>query len=83
MNARLVVPSRSPEKLGAAIVQLAQSPELRKEMGLSGQERVRNVFSLSKCVEDYRKLYEGLLRRPDLAVEKILQGEAYGDSERG
>jgi len=79
----LVVPSRSPENLGAAIVQLAQSPELRKEMGLSGQERVRKVFSLSKCVEDYRKLYEGLLRRPDLAVEKILQSEAYGDSERG
>lgn len=56
-----IVPARCPEKLGRAILDLANDPERRKRMGLTGRERVQQFFSIDACVAEYEKLYEELM----------------------
>lgn len=59
----LVVPPRNPAALGAAILRLARDPALRQRLGQAGQKRVREEFSLDRCVASHRALYEELLAR--------------------
>jgi glycosyltransferase involved in cell wall biosynthesis len=58
----LVVPPRDSDKLGGAILRLARDSELRKRMGEAGRKRVEENFSLDKCVDNYARLYECLLK---------------------
>jgi glycosyltransferase involved in cell wall biosynthesis len=58
----LVVPPRNPKALGAAIVNLALDPELRRRMGRAGRERVEKYFGIDRCVANYARLYAGLGR---------------------
>ena len=55
----LVVPHGTVEPLAAALRTLAASPELRRDMGMAGRERVLRDFSLesfaARTVEVYRK----------------------------
>jgi len=43
------------------INELADSPELRKEMGQFNRERIENEFTLEKMVKNYRSLFEEIL----------------------
>lgn len=53
----LVVPSRDPVALGAALKKLAEQPELRTEFGKAGKRRQQEEFSLEACVEAYENMY--------------------------
>jgi glycosyltransferase involved in cell wall biosynthesis len=57
----LVVPPRDPERLGEAILRLAQDPVLRQRLGEAGQARAKERFSLKACIDHYEVLYRGLL----------------------
>jgi glycosyltransferase involved in cell wall biosynthesis len=54
----VLVPSRSPEKLADAIVDLVRRPETVRAMGRRGREWVEQHFSLDRMVEKYEELYE-------------------------
>ncbi len=58
----LLVPPQDPEALTAAILRLLQDPARRTAMGRAGRERVQRLFSVSRMVRDYARLFEGLAR---------------------
>jgi glycosyltransferase involved in cell wall biosynthesis len=51
-----VVPARSPQRLGEALLRLA-TDEDRGAMGLLGRCRVQERFSVSACIDAYLKVY--------------------------
>ena len=61
----LVVPSRDPTALGDAVLRLARDPELRRRLGSAGRRRVKQEFSVERCVDSHTSLYEELLARLD------------------
>ncbi len=56
-----VVPAKSPEKLAEAILMLANNSELRTKMGKANRLRIEDKFSLERCVENYKLLYQEVL----------------------
>jgi glycosyltransferase involved in cell wall biosynthesis len=56
-----VVPPADPAALAAALLRLAQHPDLRRKLGTAGRARVSTVFTLDACVANYRALYDELL----------------------
>ena len=61
-----VVPARNPDKLGAAILSLANDPKGRRKMGQAGRKRAMACFDIDACVTRYVRLYEALLRGESL-----------------
>jgi glycosyltransferase involved in cell wall biosynthesis len=59
----LIVPPHDPLGLGAAIIHLAQHPEVRQRFGIAGRKLVESKFTLQACVAQYDALYRGLLNR--------------------
>jgi len=57
----IVVPPKNPEALSKAIERLLGDAELRLMMGKKAGERVREIFSLQSCVDQYETLYKRLL----------------------
>lgn len=53
----LVVPARTPQALGEALLQVCLDPDLRRRMGQAGKERALNHFSMEACVAGYEALY--------------------------
>lgn len=52
------------EELGAAIVELLESPEASAKMGQSGRRRVEQHFEMSHFVEQHEALYHSVSQRP-------------------
>lgn len=63
----LLVPSRTPSAVAAAILQLASDPARRAGMGQRARTRVEQAFSIDRMVEDYAREYERLGARPTAA----------------
>ena len=66
----LVVPARDPAVLGQAILTLAKDADLRWRMGQKGRQRVHDLFTFDRCIENYDKFYRALdngLRPADVA----------------
>ncbi len=61
-EAGLVVPPHEPAALGRAILDLATDRERRARMGAAARGRAVRHFSIESCVENYDRLYRGLLR---------------------
>lgn len=59
----LLVPSRDPEALTAALRRLLTDPSLRDRLGRTGQARVRASFSVESVADRWTALYEATLRR--------------------
>jgi glycosyltransferase involved in cell wall biosynthesis len=57
----LLVPSRDPDALGLAVVELAAQPDLRRSMGRASAQRIRTEFSLPACVDRYLAIYDAVL----------------------
>lgn len=55
-----VVPSKSPGLLAKAILSMTHDASLRKKMGQAGFDRVKELFSLARCVDGYRSVYDEL-----------------------
>ncbi len=75
----LVVPSLDPHSLADAIVTIANDREKSLRMGEAAARRARERFSIERCVADYERLYEGLLKgekASTLALAATEDGEA-------
>jgi len=57
-----IVPKESSEKLGKAILELANDSVSRHEMGEAGKTRVRTEFSLDKSISAFEAVYNALLK---------------------
>lgn len=57
----LLVPPHDPAALAYAITSLLRDPDLRREMGRAGRERVADHFTVERRVEQTEQLYEQLL----------------------
>ncbi|BDW97440.1 hypothetical protein MACH10_31250 [Thalassospira tepidiphila] len=56
----LVVVPRKPEKLAEAMAYLMENREVATKMGLAGQDRARESFSIQQSVNGYRQVYHSL-----------------------
>lgn len=56
----IIVPPKDPQAMAEAVIRLLNDPEERFKMGRQGRERVKSMFSLERCVEEHRKLYENV-----------------------
>jgi len=56
-----IVPAKSPEKLGEALLRVALDPN-RRAMGDAARSRVVEEFSLAACVDRYEACYRELLK---------------------
>jgi glycosyltransferase involved in cell wall biosynthesis len=72
----LLVPVRDPRGLAAAILRLAQAPDLRRSFGEAARRRVEQCFSLQACVDRYERLYRALGQADPPPVGEILSDEA-------
>jgi glycosyltransferase involved in cell wall biosynthesis len=59
-----LVPPRDPEALGVAIVKLCSDRALARRMGDAGRARVRQEFSIDRCIGRYEQLYGFLGLKP-------------------
>jgi glycosyltransferase involved in cell wall biosynthesis len=59
----LIVPARDPAALGEAVLRLSRDADLRNRLGDAGQWRVKQEFSVGRCVDCHSDLYEELLAR--------------------
>ncbi len=69
-----LVPIKSPERLGQAIIELAGNEDMRRHLGMAARRRVAMHFSLDRCIDRYRSLYAGLLDRRPESVQQIIDG---------
>ena len=53
-----LVPPAEPEPLAAAITDAIESPEARRRRGAAARQRAVAQFSVERCVERHRELYE-------------------------
>lgn len=59
----IVVPRRNPTDLAFALEKLADDPDLRQKMSLSGINNVKKSYEIDKCFEKVLKIYEENLQR--------------------
>ena len=57
----LLVPPKDSVAIGRAILRLAYDPAARRQMGMAGQNRVEEHFSLEACVQGYEALYRSIM----------------------
>lgn len=57
-QAGLLVDTRRPEAIGAAVCRLLDNGDLRAELGAAAAERVRATFSLAAVTPTWMKLYD-------------------------
>jgi glycosyltransferase involved in cell wall biosynthesis len=56
-----LVPAENPQMIAEKLLILANDRSLRISMGLSGNERVKKLFSISTAASKYEKLYKSVL----------------------
>lgn len=66
----VLVPSRSPEELARALLEVHRSPLEARRMGRAGRDRVERYFDVKRMVADYEALYLKIL------CDKRGEGEA-------
>lgn len=59
-----LAPISDPSALAQRLAGLAADPARAREMGRSGHQRARELFSIQAMCNSYRKVYEHLLGRP-------------------
>jgi glycosyltransferase involved in cell wall biosynthesis len=64
----LLVPPRDPEALASATRRLLERPDLAREMGRRGRERVVPEFGVGRMIEKLENLYRELLAAKGIAV---------------
>ncbi|MCK4348225.1 MAG: glycosyltransferase family 4 protein, partial [Thermoplasmatales archaeon] len=56
----IIVPPRNPKAMAEAVIYLLEHSEERIRMGKKAREGVKEMFSVERCVEEHRKLYENI-----------------------
>jgi glycosyltransferase involved in cell wall biosynthesis len=59
----LLVPPRSPDAFGDALVRMAADARMRRDMGLAGRHRARERYSRMRLIDDIERLYARELER--------------------
>lgn len=62
----LLVPSGDAAALAAAIAELVDDPDRRRQMGIAGRRTVRERYSADRMVKELKDLYRNLLDRTTL-----------------
>ncbi len=57
----LLVPPKDPEAISSAIIKLYNEPDISSKMGLAGYDRVKELFDIAITVQEFEKLYSGLV----------------------
>lgn len=57
----ILVQRGDDKKFASAVIRILQNPELKKQMGFSGRQRVIERFTFNRMMEEYIALYESLL----------------------
>ena len=53
----ILVPSKDPQQMGHAILELLRDSKKRRRMGEAGRQRVEAEFSLPQMIRNYEKMY--------------------------
>ena len=56
----VIVPPKNPKAIAEAVIYLLEHPKERIWMGEKGRERVKEMFSLERCVEEHKVLYKNM-----------------------
>jgi len=56
----IIVPPKDPEALAEAVIYLLRHPEQGSKMGKEGRKRIKEMFSLDRCVEEHKRLYDSV-----------------------
>jgi len=57
-----LVPPQNPQVLAEKIIYLLKNPQIAKEMGEKGYQRIKSYFTLEKMAREHEKLYDNLLK---------------------
>jgi glycosyltransferase involved in cell wall biosynthesis len=57
----IVVPPKDVNAIAEAVLYLLENDEIRKQYGIKARERIVKFFSLNKCVEEHKLLYEDIV----------------------
>jgi glycosyltransferase involved in cell wall biosynthesis len=52
-----LIPSRDPASLASTLVELADHPELREDLGRSARRRLESRFAIDRMVREYGEVY--------------------------
>lgn len=55
-----IVPVKNPHATAEAVINLLRNPKKINLMGQKAKERVDEIFSLERCVERHKKVYESV-----------------------
>ncbi|MFW6237202.1 MAG: glycosyltransferase, partial [Desulfosudaceae bacterium] len=61
-QAGMIVPPKDPDALAAAIVRIFDNPELARELGQRGYQRVHSHFTWEKAAEQTVSVYQEVIR---------------------
>jgi glycosyltransferase involved in cell wall biosynthesis len=64
----VLVPPGGAAEMAAALIRLADSPELAAQFGAHAQERHAALFSSERMVDDYARLFESVAVRPSRPI---------------
>jgi L-malate glycosyltransferase len=56
----ILVPSRDPAAMAAAVVSLAEDPRRRSALAAAARRRLESSFTIDRMVDDYARSYRGL-----------------------
>lgn len=56
----ILVSPRSPDELAQAIIAILRNPDMARQMGQAGHQRVQTLFGLERHVNEIEKIYEEL-----------------------
>ena len=56
----IIVPPKNPKAIAEAVLFLLEHRDERIEMGKKARERVKEMFSLERCVEEHKRLYKNM-----------------------
>jgi len=57
----LIVPPRDPEAIAAAVNRLLDDPQLAREMGIRGRQRVEQHFTVDRMISELEEYFRGLV----------------------
>ncbi|MFX1450626.1 MAG: glycosyltransferase family 4 protein [Promethearchaeota archaeon] len=59
----IVIPPANESAIADAIIKLWQDPNLRKELGKKGRQKVLNLFNWPRAAQEYNNLYKSLIKK--------------------
>ena len=64
----ILIEPREPAQIARAVLRLLDSPAEARQMGLAGVQRMRERFSLERCVETHARMYDAVLHCAEFSV---------------